>query len=107
DDLGFVSASSRGKLELMLAEGEGAEDKLIHSLVGEAVKTVFARHADFNRYDEIALQFKGGVTLQVGDDVSTETMLENYTHIKGLRQAAYDLTRDMNLDAKDPAMLVS
>jgi magnesium chelatase subunit I len=107
DDLGFVSASSRGKLELMLAEGEGAEDKLIHSLVGEAVKNVFSRHADFNKYDEIALQFKGGVTLQVGDDVPTETMLENYTHIKGLRQAAYDLTRDMELDAKDPAMLVS
>jgi magnesium chelatase subunit I len=107
DDLGFISASSRGKLELMLAEGEGAEDKLINSLVGEAVKTVFARHADFNKYDEIALQFKGGVTLQVGDDVPTETMLENYTHIKGLRQAAYDLTRDMELDAKDPAMLVS
>ena len=107
DDLAFVSSSSRGKLELMLAEGEGAEDKLIGALVGEAVKSVFARHADFNKYDEIALQFKGGVTLQVGDDVPTETMLENYTHIKGLRQAAYDLTRDLGLDAKDPAMLVS
>jgi magnesium chelatase subunit I len=107
DDLGFVSASSRGKLELMLAEGEGAEDKLINSLVGEAVKTVFARHAELSKYDEIAMQFKGGITLQVGDDVPTETMLENYTHIKGLRQAAYDLTRDMELDAKDPAMLVS
>src|ERR1043165_3993144 len=58
DDLAFISASSRGKLELMLAEGDGAEDKLINSLVGEAVKTIFARYQDFNRYDEIALQFK-------------------------------------------------
>src|SRR5205823_1951181 len=47
DDLAFISASSRGKLELMLAEGDGAEDKLITALAGEAVKTVFAKHADF------------------------------------------------------------
>ena len=107
DDLAFVSASSRGKLELMLAEGDGSEDKLINALVGEAVKNVFGKYVDFNKYDDIALQFKGGITLQVGDDVSTETMLENYTHIKGLRQAAYDLARDLGMDHKDPGSLVS
>ncbi len=107
DDLAFISASSRGKLELMLAEGDGAEDKLIAALIGEAVKTVFAKHADFNRYDEVALQFKGGVTLQVGDEVPTATMLENYSHIKGLKQAATDLAKELNLDAKDPAAIVS
>jgi magnesium chelatase subunit I len=107
DDLSFISASSRGKLELMLAEGDGAEDKLIQSLVGEAVKNVFAKHADHNRYDEIAMQFKGGVTLQVGDEVPTTTMLENYGHIKGLQKAAGELARDLDLDVKDPASLVS
>jgi magnesium chelatase subunit I len=107
DDLAFISASSRGKLELMLAEGEGAEDKLIGALLGEAVKSVFARRADFNRYEEIATQFKGGLTLQVGDDVSTETMLENYAHVKGLKQAALELTRELGLDAKDPGCVVS
>ncbi|MGN6368766.1 MAG: sigma 54-interacting transcriptional regulator [Phycisphaerae bacterium] len=107
DDLAFISASSRGKLELMLADGDNAEDKLIHALVGEAVKSIFARHADLNTYDEIALQFKGGVTLQVGDDVPTQTMLENYSHIKGLKQAATDLAKELQLDPKDPAALVS
>jgi magnesium chelatase subunit I len=107
DDLSFISASSRGKLELMLAEGDGAEDKLINALVGEAVKNVFARHADFNQFDEIALQFKGGLTLQVGDEVPTGTMLENYTHIKGLKQAAAELAKSLALDPKDPAALVS
>ena len=43
DDLAFIHASSRGKLELMLAEGDSSEDKLIAALVGEAVKAVFAR----------------------------------------------------------------
>jgi magnesium chelatase subunit I len=107
DDLSFISASSRGKLELMLAEGDGAEDKLIQSLVGEAVKNVFAKHADFNRYDEIAMQFKGGVTLQVGDEVPTQTMLENYAHIKGLQKAATELAKELGLDPKDTPSLVS
>jgi magnesium chelatase subunit I len=107
DDLTFVSASSRGKLELMLAEGDNAEDKLIGALVGEAVKNVFGRHADLNRYDEIAMAFKGGVTLQVGDDVPTAVMMENYSHIKGLRQAAAELARELGLDAKDPGGVVS
>ncbi len=107
DNLAFIAASSRGKLELMLAEGEGAEDKLIGALVGEAVKAVFARHADFNQFDELALQFKGGLTLQVGDEVPTEMMLENYTHIKGLRQAAFELTRELGMDSKDPGSIVS
>jgi len=71
--------------------------------VGEAVKTVFARYADFNAFDEIAMQFKGGLTLQVGDDVPTETMLENYTHIKGLRQAAFELTRELGWIQRIPA----
>jgi magnesium chelatase subunit I len=107
DDMSFISASSRGKLELMLAEGEGAEDKLINSLVGEAVKTVFAKYADVNQYDDVSMQFKGGITLQVGDDVPTETMLENYGHIKGLRQAATELARELGMDCKDSGAIVS
>ena len=43
-DLNYLVASCRGKIEMTLAEEEGAEDKLIRSLVGEAVKAVFARY---------------------------------------------------------------
>jgi magnesium chelatase subunit I len=107
DDLSFISASSRGKLELMMAEGDSTEDKLIQSLVGEAVKNVFGRRSEVSTYDEISLQFKGGITLQVGDEVPTAVMLENYTHIKGLKQAAADLAKDLGMDAKDPAAVVS
>ena len=91
----------------MLAEGDGAEDKLIASLVGEAVKNVFEKYADFNRYDEIAMQFKGGITLQVGDEVPTTTMFENYGHIKGLQKAATELAKELGLDPKDTAGIVS
>ena len=45
-DLGFAAASSRGKLELTMAEDEGHEDKLIHRIIDEAVKNIFTVHLD-------------------------------------------------------------
>ena len=56
------SASCRGKIEMTLAEEEGAEDKLIQSLVGEAVKAVFNRTTDAENYETITEQFKGNLT---------------------------------------------
>src|SRR5262249_17515725 len=52
-DLNYLVASCRGKIEMTLAEEEGAEDKLIKSLTGEAVKSVFARYADPEDYENI------------------------------------------------------
>ena len=42
-DLAHVAASSRGKLELTMAEDDGQEDKLIGRIVAEAVKNVFGQ----------------------------------------------------------------
>src|SRR5207244_1944350 len=44
-DLNYLVASSRGKIEMTLAEEEGAEDKLIRSMVGEAGRAVVSRYA--------------------------------------------------------------
>lgn len=107
DDLPFIHASCRGKIELMLAEGESAEDKLVTSLIGEAVKLVFSRHGDMDAFDDICQQFKGGLTLQVGDEVSTATMLENYAHIKGLKAAAARMAGKLGMASDDSASLVS
>src|SRR5438874_12414208 len=52
-DLNYLIASSRGKIEMTLAEEEGAEDKLIRSLVGEAVKAVFSRYARVDDYERV------------------------------------------------------
>lgn len=107
DDLPFIHASCRGKIELMLAEGESAEDKLVTSLIGEAVKLVFSRHADMDAFDDICRQFKGGLTLQAGDEVSTATMLGNYAHIKGLKAAAARMAGKLGMASNDSASLVS
>jgi magnesium chelatase subunit I len=107
DDLPFIHASCRGKIELMLAEGDSAEDKLVTSLIGEAVKLVFSRYGDIDSLDDICQQFKGGLTLQVGDEVSTATMLENYNHVKGLKAAAVRMAKELDMLPEDPACLVS
>ena len=107
DDLAFISAGCRGKIELMLAEGDAAEDKLVAALLGEAVKKVFDRHAELEDYTELVQQFKGGLTLQVGDEVPTTTLAENYGLVKGLKAAATRLAEELGLKTLDAAGLVS
>jgi magnesium chelatase subunit I len=106
-DLNYLAASCRGKIEMTLAEEEGAEDKLIKALVGEAVKSVFDRYDDAEAHDGITEQFKGNLTFPAGDDLPADEFVANMKAIKGLPQAASNLAREMKLDASDVAMLAS
>src|SRR5437763_12304945 len=81
-DLSYLVASCRGKIEMTLAEEEGAEDKLIKSLVGEAVKAVFAQYADADEYDAVVEQFKGNLTFPAGDDLSADEFVANMKAVK-------------------------
>jgi len=92
---------------MTLAEEEGAEDKLIRALVGEAVKAVFGRYGDAEGYDSITEQFKGNLTFPAGDDLSAEEFVANMKAIKGLPQATAQLAKEMELDGGDPATLAS
>ena len=102
-DLNYLIASCRGKIEMTLAEEEGAEDKLIKSLVGEAVKTVFGRYDDPENHENIAEQFKGNLTFPAGDDLSADEFVANMKAVKGLPQAAAALAREMKVDGGDTA----
>ena len=106
-DLTYLAASCRGKIEMTLAEEEGAEDKLIRSLVGEAVKSVFGKYADPDEYDTITEQFKGNLTFPAGDDLAADEFVANMKAIKSLPQSAAWLTREMKLDGGDTATLAS
>jgi magnesium chelatase subunit I len=104
-DLNYVIASCRGKIELTLAEEDGAEDKLVKSLVGEAVKTVFEKYGDPDGHEIITEQFKGNLTFPAGDDLSAEEFVANMKAIKGLSPAAAAMAKEMELDSTDPAIL--
>src|SRR5262245_25928076 len=98
-DLNFLVASCRGKIEMTLADEEGAEDKLIQSLVGEAVKNVFDRYADLTDFELIAEQFKGNLTFPAGDDLPAGEFVANMKAVKGLPQAAAKMAKEMELEA--------
>jgi magnesium chelatase subunit I len=106
-DLNYLAASSRGKIEMTLSEEEGAEDKLIKSLIGEAVKSVFGRYDDAEAHDNITEQFRGNLTFPAGDDLTAEEFVDNLKAIKGLPQAATNLAREINLDPTDAGLLAA
>ncbi|HSV13456.1 MAG TPA: sigma 54-interacting transcriptional regulator [Tepidisphaeraceae bacterium] len=106
-DLNYLVASCRGKIEMTLAEEDGAEDKLVRSLIGEAVKTVFAKYADTDSYDHISEQFKSNLTFPAGDDLSADEFVANMKAVNGLHKTAVALSREMELDGGDHAILAS
>jgi len=106
-DLAHVVASCRGKIEMTLAEEDGAEDKLVRSLVGEAVKSVFARLGDLDACESIVEQFKGNLTFPAGDDLPAAEFVANMKAVRGLTPAAAALAKKMDLDASDPQILAA
>jgi magnesium chelatase subunit I len=94
-DLSYLVASCRGKIEMTLAEEEGAEDKLIKSLTGEAVKGVFDRYSDPDGFESLVEQFKGNLTFPAGDDLPAEEFVANMKAVKGLTQAAQTLAKEI------------
>lgn len=82
-DLAFASASTRGKLELNMSEEAGEEDRLVTRLVEEAVKNVFDQHFQTKQFRRVVEFFEAGNTLEVGDDLSTNELLEQLKPLKG------------------------
>lgn len=107
-DLANINASCRGKIELMLAEDEQAEDKLIAALLGEAVKNVAGNYLDIDELDGIVEQFAGGKTnIEIGDDVAADEMAAAAGKIRGLAQAGKAVCAKVDVPADEPANLAS
>ena len=101
-DLAHILSSTRGKIELMLAEdADNTEDKLVVSLVGEAVRAVFDQVADVAEFEAVTDEFEQGLKLAVGDDVAAAEQIASMRHVTGLVEAASDLARRMELDPAD------
>ncbi|MEM8738361.1 MAG: sigma 54-interacting transcriptional regulator [Planctomycetota bacterium] len=107
-DLAHVLASTRGKIELLMADdGEDTEDKLVESLLGEAVKSVFDGLAEIDDFESITDQFDQGLRLTVGDDVAADTAVASMKHVDGLLDAAIDMAQRLEIDPDDPQMLAA
>jgi magnesium chelatase subunit I len=106
-DLNYLIASCRGKIELTLADDDGAEDKLIQTLCGEAVKTLFNQLADVDDYETVIEQFQSNITFPAGDELPAQEFVANMKAVNGLLAGATQLANDLNLDPKDPQALAA
>jgi magnesium chelatase subunit I len=107
-DLQHVLSSTRGKIELMMADdGDDAEDRLVVAMLGEAVKSVFDRIADIDDYEDLGLEFDQGLRLTVGDTVPAEELVAGMKHVDGLIEAATKLAPELGIDPDDPGHLAS
>ena len=107
-DLDHLTAATRGKIELLMADdGDDTEDRLVESLLGEAVKAEFELHGDIDDYEHLADGFSGGLRLKVDDTTSAADTLASMEHIPGLVDAARELAPEMDLDPDDDQALAS
>jgi magnesium chelatase subunit I len=67
-DLGHLTASSLGKLELdMMGTSQMSEKQVIEAILAEAIEDVFQEYVDEHGLDEIGDIFAKGVKIEVGD----------------------------------------
>jgi len=107
-DLALTSASCRGKIELMLAEDENAEDKLITALMGEAVKNIATDYFDLDMVESIVEHFRGGdFNIEIGDDIPARQIIDSARPIKALMATAKSVCKKADLPANHPAAMAS
>lgn len=105
-DLHNLSASCRGKIELMLAEGDEAEDKLVAALVGEAIKDVCSEYIPLDDLDPVVEQFQGTkLSVELGDDVPSSQIVKLVDSMPELKKAAVKLCNACDLKFEEPAHL--
>jgi magnesium chelatase subunit I len=107
-DLDQTRSGCRGKIELMLAEDEQAEDKLITALLGEAVKKVAEDYLDVDDLEPVVQQFQGAkVNAEVGDDVKADAIVGSARRLNGLLEAAREVCRKAEMPPDEPSALAS
>jgi magnesium chelatase subunit I len=106
-DLQHLVASSRGKVEMTLADDDASEDKLIQTLVGEAIKGVFDAIATPDDFEEIVEQFEGNLKFEADDETSAADLVANMKQVDGLHEAATAVCGKLQMDSGDPQSLAA
>ncbi len=86
-DLAYLAASTRGKIELTLSEDDGAEEKVLAKLLGEAIKNLFEAHFEIKQFRGLVEWFEGGKTLQTGDKLPASAYVQKLNELAALKNA--------------------
>ena len=106
-DLQHLVASCRGKIEMTLGDDDSSEDKLVQSLIGEAVKSVFNRVADVSDFESIVENFQKNVTFPGGDEIPAAEFVANMAVLKPLPKLAAKLAPELEMNPNDDGELAS
>lgn len=106
-DLAALLPGVRSKIELLMADdapasGRSIEDRLIDSLLGEAVKAVIADVIDVDQVTHVTEAFKSGLRLQLTELTPAADVAALAARVKGLPDAAGDLAKELDLNMSDP-----
>lgn len=91
-DLPFIMPSTQGKVEFEAME-EGHEDKIIYRLFEDAIRAVFARFADVQQLESLALEFTDGMNVTTGESVASTEYAAILTKVSGLTDLVTKLTQ--------------
>ena len=86
-DLAYLAASTRGKIELTLTEDDGAEEKVLAKLLGEAIKNLFDANFEVKQFRGLVEWFEAGKTLLTGDKLPASAYVQKMSELPALKNA--------------------
>lgn len=102
-DLGHVSSTSLGKLEMdLMSSHQLTEQQVLDAILAEAVANVFSEYVDRHGLDEIAQVFAKGVKVEVGDLLPSEQYAQRLKRVPPAWEKAFEVNA-----SSSPAMRAS
>lgn len=85
-DLPAVIASTAGKIELDTV-GDIKEERVVQKLINTAILNVFGQYFENREFDQLVAGFERGLSVQVGDDMSSMEYVNQLSKVGGLSKA--------------------
>jgi magnesium chelatase subunit I len=91
-DLGHLTSSSLGKVELdLMGSHQMSEKQVLEAIQAEAIKAVFEEYVDKHGLDEIADVFGKGVKIEVGDMLPSRHYAERMKRVPRAWEKAFEV----------------
>ncbi len=85
-DLSAIIASTSGKIELDTV-GDVKEERVVQRLINGAISDVFGQYFEPREFDQFLAGFERGLSVQVGDDMSSMEYVNQLSRVGGLSKA--------------------
>ena len=89
-DLWHLGPALQGKMELETVD-EGADEKVIEKLIAGAIAVVFGRYFDLGALEQVIMQFKAGLAVEVGEALKAGDYAGIVGRVEGLNEALQPL----------------